>query len=384
MQRHINSVWEKYPEERVADSRDALSSAWMRIPGKRVPFIYAGSALGEWDQHEFESMWYHHINNPDDLLEYELRRILSRAELVDDFIPLLSVHGRDGDISVAFPGVYEVLQNDVFWIRSHLPDVKSVYSLTKPDYTKSPPTRRVLECIKYFVKETGGAIPINASSIPGPAVMAGHILGFERLMTAFYDYPDEMHYLIDLCTECIIDMFELEIEAAQGALSPMSNMWFWMPLEAGVFLNEDTIQALSPNIIQTYLKDSYERIARRFGGVVLHSCGYWKSSMKTAASIDGIVGFQAGLNETPLEDQLGAIEGKYSQFVLNIHTSSSSAVGKDGKAFEVPSAKEVVTDILPGLCEKGVFTCALAGRGEMTIEEANQLASSAREIKMRA
>ena len=380
MNKLVDLIRARYPEERIADSKDALAHAWKREYGKRIPFLFGGGLLPR-DPREFETMWFL-INKPEDVLEYQLRHILDRAELEDDYVPMLSVHSRDGDLAVAFPGVHEVLYNDVFWIRSRLSDMRAVYSFSKPDYTRAYSTRHILEYIRYFRKETGGHLPIAASSIPGPAVMAGHIVGFERMMTEFFDHPDEIKYLIDLCTDCIIDMVELEMEAAEGCLSSVSNMPVWMPMEAGLFLNEDTIQALSPRIITAFFKESYERIAERFGGVVLHSCGYWAHAIRTTAGFKGVIGFQAGLNETPPDVQLNAIAGSVEKVVLNIHALSPPAVSAEGEAYETPSALKMATEILPGLARKGVFTCTLARTDGMTLGEANGVARMAKRIEL--
>jgi len=378
----VKQIQKEYPQERVCDSMDAHRNAWLRQRGGRIPFQFAGSALGNWDADEFTSMWYLHLNKSEDLLDYELRRILSRAPLQDDFIPLLSVHGRDGDISTTFPGVYEVLNNDVFWMRTRIKDLRTIPSLEKPDFTRSPSIRRVLDCIQFFVKETGGSIPINASSIPGPAVMAGHLIGVESLMTAFFEYPAEVRQLIDLCTDCIIELYRLELEAAGGLLSPMSNMWFWMPQEAGIFLNEDTIQLLSPKIIESFFAPAYLRIAKSFGGMVIHSCGYWKAAQRTVVRSCGATGIQAGLNETPIKDQLEAIAGYEDRVVLNIHTCSGYATDLQGNPYPAPTARELVNTLLPELSQRGIFTCTIAPIDDLYVNIANTLAREARQIRV--
>lgn len=74
-------------------------------------------------------------------------------------------------------------------------------------------------------------------------------------------------------------------------------------------LSDDLLAVISPPLYDQFTTPYNERIAREFGGVVIHSCGSWEHNLSAVARTKGLLGVNFGVSETSIErvaEQFGA------------------------------------------------------------------------------
>jgi uroporphyrinogen-III decarboxylase len=317
----ISQIQRLFSKERLERSRKRLEAIWrLSQPEDRIPFVFKNPP------HEpkiREDFFMEAGYDEETSLKYQIDVIKSRSFIDDDYIPSLFPGLRQGAIPTAF-GCEEVLEGDHFWCKPlMIKETKDIYKLKKPQFNKVGGTRLFLERIKYFRKKTKGQLPIHICDMQGPLDVASAIWGYQQFLTALYDYPDEVHFLLNLATESIIEFIRLQMEAAAGDIIPM-HCWavVWMPIGKGISISEDLAPILSPELYKEFGIPYHEKIAQEFGGVFIHSCGNFSHNLDNLKNTKGLIGMNFSISETPLESVVTQMGNKYV-FVPHIITGVS-------------------------------------------------------------
>lgn len=298
-----------YPEKRLARNRRRLDAIWdLRQPEDRIPFVFKNPPHVPAIREDF---FFEAGYDEETSLRYQLDVMESRAFIEDDYVPSLFPGLRQGAIPTAF-GCVEVLEGDHFWCKPMMRDANDVYRLPKPAFEKVGGTKLFLERIKYFRKETGGRLPIHVCDMQGPLDVAAAIWGCQDFLVALYDHPDEVHFLLNLVTESVIEFVAMQMEAAEGDIVPM-RCWavVWMPPAKGISISEDLLSVLPPELYREFGIPYHERIARKFGGVFIHSCGNFSHNLDNLKNTKGLVGMNFSISETPIERLVTEMGNRY-------------------------------------------------------------------------
>ncbi|MCL5071937.1 MAG: uroporphyrinogen decarboxylase family protein [Actinobacteria bacterium] len=216
--------------------------------------------------------------DPELYLNWQLQCINDRMELklLDDWVPSLFVWYGVCVLSSAFGCSVKFQPSEDPWAHPMLFSAKDVYSLKKPDLRKSGLCKQVLETMQVWQEKTEGKIPIRINNDQSPMDIATQILNFSEFLTGLYEYPKEIHYLLSLVTEAIIEWQEIQAKI-------IGNQWnggwqHWTPKGNGALLADDVLVNLSPSSYEEFGVPYISRISKVFGGIFLHYCATFKEN----------------------------------------------------------------------------------------------------------
>ena len=115
---------------------------------------------------------------------------------------------------------------------------------------------------------------ITGANDYGPLDLANALRG-DSLFTDFYDEPDKLHQLMDLCTQAIIWRGDakraITYDVGGGT---MSLFMFWTPGKTGV-ISLDTSIMINPELFEEFELPYIQRIVDHCGGYAFHIHGAW-------------------------------------------------------------------------------------------------------------
>lgn len=199
--------------------------------------------------------------------------------LPDDYIPWLRP-------DVGYMTVATVYGCEVYWNEKDpdqmpgvevpiIHDMAQVYELERPDPATAGLMPECLRRIRLFVERTKGQIPLTGIDMGGPLNTCKDLIETNLMYTAFYDSPEEFHYLLDHITGTMIACYDLIIQAA-GGLDKMTTTDFdptWAPEGHKGFCSDDVCATIRPRLFETFGQLYNSRIYARYGGGLLHNCG---------------------------------------------------------------------------------------------------------------
>lgn len=293
----IKRVIDVYPARRVDQIKQRFHDVWNGRPAKdRIPYV-CGAVNGTRNMPRLSG-------NESELersLVYQLQGIINHSEWNDDFFPALSPGLRQITIPSYFGCIEEVASTSTR-IKPVITNPPDVYGLTELGFIPGTVGHDILEKMRYFRKRTKGCLPVFETDMQGPFSIASQIWGIERFLTAIYECPDEVNYLLQRCTEVIIEYFKLMLDAVDQDLVPMHCFpLIWFPKEKGVAVSEDLVAVVSPATFRNFIRPYLERIADEFGGVVMHSCGSINHVIHELNQVRGLVGINCSSTETDIE-----------------------------------------------------------------------------------
>jgi hypothetical protein len=250
--------------------------------------------------------------DPQKYLRAQQEEIEDQLKLRGDFIPSLCP-------SLGVIAIASAFGCEVVWWEKDFPAVKPLFEdgidqileLSKPDITAGE-LGRILDYTVFFIEETGGKYPIRLTDIQGPLDNAALIMGHNNLLTAMLSHPETVHHLMDLVTDLMIDFIKAqrEIVYKKGIEFVPAMFLPWMPDGQGVAISNDDWVMISPEMHNEFHVPYLNRLSEEFGGIYLHSCGYWQHQIPSIKKIHQLRGLEFGASETPPEDVFEAFNGK--------------------------------------------------------------------------
>ena len=156
----------------------------------------------------------------------------------------------------------------------------------KPDLSRGELFRVALEQMRYFAREVGESIPVGAPDLQSPIDQASMLMDYTNLIYLMMDEPSRAHRLLRMVTDVLVESLHA-IKREMVTDWPLSCFGWWMP--RGVFLSDDLMAVLSPDLYAEYARPYNEIVGREFGGVALHSCGNIRHNLENVAATEGII-----------------------------------------------------------------------------------------------
>lgn len=126
------------------------------------------------------------------------------------------------------------------------------------------------EILEYWREHNDGSCLMNTHLHFGPLDFANALRGNDML-TDFYDYPDELRELLDICVDATISM-EKEMRKICGKQIEEIGMPFWgaMAPPGALYVSEDAMDMIGPAISAEWGAPWTAKIARHFGQLAVH------------------------------------------------------------------------------------------------------------------
>lgn len=252
------------------------------------------------------------LHDPDKFLAAQLEEIEGQSRLRGDLVPALCPTLGVIAIPSAFGAEVVWWENDFPAVRPLIgDDIDAVRRLRRP-LTSDGQLGRILAYTRIFLDRTEGRVPIRLGDIQGPldnaALLFGHTSFLEALLTA----PREVHRLLDMITDLMIEFAtaQREIVRAAGAEFVPSSFQPWIPDGRGLSVANDVAVMLSPGLHDEFGVPYLNRLSDAFGGVYIHSCGDWTHLFPSLEKVRVLRGLEFGGSEAPYDKVLTRFGGR--------------------------------------------------------------------------
>lgn len=240
------------------------------------------------------------------MLSAQLDNIRAKAEagIRDDYLPALFPYLGVTVFPSAFGCPVRWFEDEQPWADPILfDDPARVYDLKKPAVNAGQ-LGDVLDYTRYFIEQTGGAFPIRMTDVQGPLDVAYLIWHNEDFIVAMYERPAEVHRLMRLVTELIIEFVSAQRELTRqlGAeFTPCHFPFIWMPDGQGIAISDDVIALMSPPLYREFALPYVNQLSEAFNGVFIHTCGQFEHNFANLRQVYKLRGLNFGASEQPFE-----------------------------------------------------------------------------------
>jgi len=224
------------------------------------------------------------------MTDYQLRKIEFHQTNYDDcYIPFLFPWYGTGVIPSALGCDITFVDGGDPAVSSHvINSPNQIKDLNKPDYYKDGLLPKVLNTIDYMVQNTD--LPISFTDPQGPLNIAICLAGLENLFLWMYTNPNEVHDLMEFCTEVFIEWVKLQQKHIGNRHSCFPH-GIILPKEFGnVWIADDDCVVISSDMYKEFVVPYNSKIFRAFNGGTLHFCGSAKHQIENFLNTDYCVG----------------------------------------------------------------------------------------------
>ena len=252
----------------------------------------------------------------------------SRDDFVLHFQPQMGV----GVFASAFGCEVKFPWNQMPW---SYPAIKAgesaekVYELPVPE-VRSGLLGDILDFAEYFDKRAGGKYPIAMTDMQGPMDTAYLVWDSCDFMVAMYEHPKEVHHLMRLCTDLIIE-FVKEFRDKVREMVPAHFPPVYLPDGMGITVSEDALAVLSRPLYEEFSLPYLNELSEEFGGIIIHSCGNFEHQLPALQKVKGLRAINFGVSETRFEAVWEALGGETAVIP---HCSSEMVVAEFKSPFE--------------------------------------------------
>ncbi len=250
--------------------------------------------------------------DPDRFLAAQLEEIDGQSRLRGDLVPALCPTLGVIAVPSAFGAEVVWWENDFPAVRPLIGDDAGRASRFKRPRITDGELGRILEYTRVFLDRTGGRVPIRLGDIQGPLDNAALIFGHTAFLEALLTSPREVHALLDMITDLMIEFAQAQrgIVRAAGAEFVPSSFQPWLPDGRGLSIANDVAVMLPPELHDEFGLPYLNRLSDAFGGVYIHSCGDWTHLFPSLERVRGLRGLEFGASEAPYDKVLARFGGR--------------------------------------------------------------------------
>lgn len=264
------------------EKRKTLEAVWRLEETNEVPFVveigtFHGATKDFFDDTAAEIKWNEDFHR-------------AREGVYDYGSPNIKPNQGIGVIAAAFGCEYTVNNEADPWIKSIIREenAEDVYKLAVPDPETNPMFQKVWKRIDSL--ERGSGLPLRMVNVPSPLVTASMIWDYTSFIEAVLIFPDEVHALLEKVTDATILYIKEQFKRIKNLFSVGHESTCPVPKFAGVRVSDDTAALLSPELYRAFGVPYNSKIAREFGGIVVHSCGDTQYVAPAMLEIEGLKG----------------------------------------------------------------------------------------------
>jgi len=250
----------------------------------------------------------------------------------DDFVTHLQPQVGVSAFASAFGCEVSFPPDNLPWSR---PVIKAGEPADKVNEMEQPGARAgllgdVLDYAEYFDKAAGGRCPIAVTDLQGPMDTAYLVWDSCDFMVGMFDHPAEVHRLMRMCTDLIIDHVR-EMKKRVREFVPAHFPPVYLPDGMGIAVSEDALAVLSAPLYEEFSLPYINELSEEFGGVLIHSCGNFEHQLGVLEKVHNLRGINFGVSETRFEAVWERFGGRTAVIP---HCSAETIVADFKNAFE--------------------------------------------------
>jgi len=273
-----------YTNERVAASKARWECMWNgSLPTDRYPYNFGWPHFNGYN-----------INHaPQERVQAYLDGLLFTGKFNDDLIPSI-FPGLNHASVPSMLGAKEVRLGMETACTKIVHCAEDIDNLPEPQLIKGTPAYYWVEAAEYFINETQGEIGIHVCDMQGPFDVAAQLWNYDELIVCAYEDEDRYHRLLSLCTDAFIMLWKAQANVL-GASFIGTHLFAhdWIPASIGSTLSADGLVMCSPSFYNEFVAPYITKIAKAFGGTVVHSCGDYRPVLKQLCATEGVKGINA-------------------------------------------------------------------------------------------
>jgi len=232
-------------------------------------------------------------DDPDVMFQFQIKKTqehyTNEAYKNDCYIGFLMPWFGTGVLASGFGAKIEFLHKmDPAVHMSEIARPEEIDLLAMPDPYKDGIMPRVLRQIDYFREHCD--LPIGVTDCQGPLTTAFSIIGYENFSFWMYDCPDQIHKLMNLCTDALIAWVKLQKKhIGAGGEAPCYILGMRIPEDKGtVWISDDDSVIMPADLYREFVKPYNERVLLAFGGGGIHYCGNANQHLKNYMDTKGL------------------------------------------------------------------------------------------------
>ena len=242
--------------------------------------------------------------DPSSMVNYQLKKIDRHLQKYDDvYIPFLMPWYGTGVLGSGFGVPIKFLEYmDPAVDLALITDVGQLKDITKPNPEKDGLMPRALHAIDYMKKNTD--LPVGVTDCQGPLTTALQVVGYENMIYWMHDHPNEIHGLMEMITDALIEWVKVQKQAAgQRVEDDAYVLGVKIPSGfGGVWISDDDSVIFGKELYQEFVVPYNSRVLKAFGGGAIHYCGNANQHIDNYLSTDGL----CAIHNLNLDDLDGA------------------------------------------------------------------------------
>lgn len=250
----------------------ASRMAGLRGPEDFPVIVNAPCYFGFGDKTRLPSYW----EDPAEMVRFQengFEEHLKNAD--DDAVPYFMPWFGTGVLASAFGCPYQKSKGrgeDPSIVGRCINSPKDIAKLKMPDPHSDGWMPKVLKTMEYARRRSD--LPVGLTDLNSPLSTAAQMCGYDSLFLWMYDEPEAVRDLLSLVTDSFIEWVKQQKSVAGEPLNQSNGLQgWWAPEGIGVWLSDDDIVTISPELYEEFIVPQYSRIFEAFGGGCLHFCG---------------------------------------------------------------------------------------------------------------
>lgn len=149
-------------------------------------------------------------------------------------------------------------------------DVKKLISSINMT-NENPWIKKIKDFLKFLRVESNGSFPIGITRMRGISDLLAAIYGGENFLYRMLEEPDEVLEVCEVLTKFWIIFAHIQLNNIPEFHGGIGSFYYnlWVP-KGTVWLQEDAVALLSPQLFNTFIKPFDDKIVKAFDGCIIH------------------------------------------------------------------------------------------------------------------
>lgn len=295
------------------------------------------------------------FNDPAKMLAHWVTEVERHQGIQDDYVPIRPTYLGTGVFPSAFGCQVRWFEDADPWAEPIVfSNASAIHSLHRPSVHDGL-LGQVLALTRFMATQTVGIpgcdslVRVRVTDVQGPFDVAYLVWHSEEFLVALYKHPKEVHALVRMCTDLIVDFVQEQrmVATSLGAeFVPCHYPPIWMPDGWGIAVSDDCAALLSPKLYEEFALPYLNEISDVFGGVFVHSCGDFTHNLANLERVRNLRGIDFAVGEQPFRPVAERFGGRC---VLSVRLG----LDRDRKFASIPDWVEFVVRSAP--TPKGLY-----------------------------
>jgi len=216
-----------------------------------------------------------YFENPEAMLAFQTNGCQWHLKHIDDdYVPFFMPWYGTGVLASAFGCKIRVMNDggDPAVAGPCFNTKEEAAKIKMPDPNRDGWMPKVLDCIEFA--RTHSNIPIGPTDLNSPLCTLMQLCGYDKAFLWMYDEPTLIHYLMGTITDAFIDWVKIQKDyIGEPLVSSNGLQGVWSPDGIGVWVSDDDLVSINPELYEEFVVPYYSKIFSEFGGGSLHYCG---------------------------------------------------------------------------------------------------------------